>query len=104
MKIPRIGIWSVAPLLALCCIGYAQNTETKTKAPPIPQGLRRLAGMPSEHGGARLSIDNVQQGYGNFTSSVTMQLKVRGTMLTNSYTRTYSYLAGNTPTLNVTHQ
>ncbi len=59
MKSPRIRLWSVAPLLALCCIGYAQGAEvrpaeTKAKSPLIPQGLRRLAGMPSEHGGGRI--------------------------------------------------
>lgn len=34
-----------------------RQTETKPKAPLVPQGLLRLAGMPSEHGGARIPAE-----------------------------------------------
>jgi hypothetical protein len=53
MKSTTSKLWSVAPLLALCCIGYLQGTEVlpaelKTGLGNPPQGLPRLAGWRAE--------------------------------------------------------
>jgi hypothetical protein len=59
MKRTPIRAWSVAPLLALCCVVPVQasevrHTEAKAKSPLIPQGLLRLGGMPASPGGAAI--------------------------------------------------
>lgn len=56
MKNTRLSLWSVAPLLALCCLAYSQGSELlpaeeKDQLTKPPQGLRRLAGRPAEPGG-----------------------------------------------------